>query len=232
MNQEIKESALEETIYNRIYEAIADRMLLPGTRLKEKRLGEIFGASRARVRSALSTLHKDGLVTLEPNRGAFVAKPSIEEARDIFFARRVVEAKLVERLSKTATPEALAQLENHLGLERNAHTAKDLTAIIRLSGGFHQLIGELAGSPYLAETLRDLVSRTSLIIAIYERRSPADCGPDEHRAIVGHIRNGDAAAAVAAVESHLSHLEERLDLRTWDDGEADLAKILGAPRKR
>lgn len=225
--EQLAGGAAQATIYDRIWAAIADRRLQPGTRLKEEKLGEIFGASRARVRSALSTLEKDGLVTLLPHRGAFVAEPSIKEARDIFFARRVVEASLVERLCGTLTPDALSRLKAHVEKEHEARRKGDVTSVIRLSGGFHLLIGELAGSPYLAEILRDLVSRTSLIIVMYEQRNHADCGPDEHEAITALIARGDAAGAVAASTDHLSHIEERLDLQERVKQDVDLKDILG-----
>ena len=217
----------DATIYDRIWAAIADRRLQPGTRLKEEQLGEIFGASRARVRAALSALENDGLVTSLPRRGAFVAKPSIDEARDVFFARRAIETSLVKRLCEILTPEALARLTEHVGQEHEARRRGDITSVIRLSGGFHLLVGELAGSLYLAEVLRDLVSRTSLIIAMYESRNRADCGPDEHEGIVARIARGDSAGAAAAICGHLSHIEERLDLQDRRERTTDLKDIFG-----
>ena len=101
-------------IYNRIWLSIAERKLKPGTRLKEEQLAEIFSVSRARVRQALAALEHDGLVTLVPNRGAFVSQPSIEEARNIFFARRTIETQLVARLCEVVTPEAIARLAAHV----------------------------------------------------------------------------------------------------------------------
>ena len=96
--KDLPDSSPTKVICERIRIAISERRLLPGTRLKEAQLSEIFGVSRARVRQALAALERDGLVNLMPNRGALVAKPSVEDARDVFFARRVIEASLIERL--------------------------------------------------------------------------------------------------------------------------------------
>lgn len=213
-------------IYNRLWLSIAERKLRPGTRLKEEELAEIFSVSRARIRNALAALGRDGLVTLVPNRGAFVAQPSIEEARDIFFARRTVEGPLVARLSDIATSDILIRLDAHVAEERQARDRGDTKATIRLSGGFHLLIGELAGSPYLYEVLRDLVSRTSLIIAMYKSRSQADCGPDEHAEIVDAIRNGQRDRARSLMDHHIDHLEHQLDLEGEDDVAPDLKALL------
>lgn len=218
--------APQAEIYNRLWLSIAERKLRPGTRLKEEQLAEIFSTSRARVRSALADLGRDGLVTLIPNRGAFVAQPSIEEARDIFFARRTIEVPLVARLCDIATDEVIARLTAHVTEERSARQRSDTKATIRLSGGFHLLVGELANSAYLYEVLRDLVSRTSLIIAMYQSRSQADCGPDEHAEIVEAIRTRNAERARHLMDHHIDHLERQLDLDSSEEPAVDLKDIL------
>jgi DNA-binding GntR family transcriptional regulator len=213
-------------IYNRIWLSIAERKLKPGTRLKEEQLAEIFSVSRARVRQALAALEHDGLVTLVPNRGAFVSQPSIEEARDIFFARRTIETQLVARLCDVATPEAMIRLNAHVSQEREARAAGDTKATVRLSGAFHLLIGELAGSPYLWDVLRDLLSRTSLIIVMYQTRSQTDCGPDEHAEIVEAIAHRDKDRARDLMNHHIDHLEGQLDLEQDVQEASDLRDLL------
>lgn len=213
-------------IRDRIWLAIAERKLRPGTRLKEEELAEIFSASRARVRQALSLLERDRLVTLVPNRGGFVAEPTVEEARDVFFARRIIEGGLVARLCAHARPEDIRRLRDHVADERKAHVAGDLSAIVRLSGGFHILIAELAGSEYLFDVLRDLVSRTSLIATMYQPRLTHDCGPDEHDAVVDLIEAGDAAGALEKMNHHLSHVESQLDLNEAPELPRDLRDVL------
>lgn len=213
-------------VYSRIWSAILDRKMRPGTRLKEEQLAEIFSVSRARVRQALTALEHDGLVTIVPNRGAFVSQPSIEEARDIFFARRAIETQLAARLCTAAKPEIITQLDQHVARERAANAEGDTRSSIRLSGGFHLLIGELAGSPYLFEVLRDLVSRTSLIIAMYQVRTTPDCGPDEHSEIVAAITQGDAGKAMDLMVHHLEHLEGSLDLDQSLQQSDDLRDLL------
>ena len=216
----------QEIIYARIWSAIAERKLRPGTQLKEEQLAELFSVSRARVRQALAALERDGLVTIFRNRGAFVSEPSIEEARDVFFARRMIEARLVERLSAAPSGDAIDRLRKHLELEKAAHLAQDRKAIIHLSGEFHLLIAELAGSRYLWQVLRDLISRTSLITAVYQSHDTTSCGPDEHGLIVEAIANGDAAHANRLMDHHLEHIEAALDLREEKTRSTDLRDIL------
>ncbi|GGE14579.1 transcriptional regulator, GntR family [Gemmobacter megaterium] len=213
-------------ICEKLWQAIFERKLRPGMRLKEEELAEIFSTSRARVRQALSLLERDRLVTLIPNRGGFVSEPTIDEARDVFFARRIVEGGLMERLCSRVTDADIARLRAHVALERDAHQRDDLPAMVRLSGAFHILIAELAGSEYLHGVLRDLVSRTSLISTMYQPRQMHDCGPDEHEEIVGHIARGDVAAALAAMAHHLEHVEAQLDLNEAPDLPRDLREAL------
>ena len=81
----------DDIVYAHIFEAILEQRLAPGTKLSEEALGEIFGVSRTIIRRALSRLAHEGVVLLRPNRGAVVASPSVEEARQVFLARRLVE---------------------------------------------------------------------------------------------------------------------------------------------
>ena len=74
-------------IYKALWHAIIEQALQPGTKLPEDAIGEKFGASRTIVRAALARLAAEGLVELRRNRGAAVATPSWNEARDIFDVR-------------------------------------------------------------------------------------------------------------------------------------------------
>lgn len=222
-----KRHATDQEIYEKIWNAIAERQIGPGTRLKEEQLSDIFSVSRARIRQALQSLARDGLITLVPNRGAFVSKPSIEEARDVFFARRTIEERLVERLCTMIDAASIERLRDHVEEERKAHQGGDVATAIRLSGAFHLLIAELARSQILASLLRDLVSRTSLIMAMYQQKDVLNCGPDEHAAIVDSITKRDAKKALAVMHHHLAHIENQLDLESERVAARDLEDILG-----
>src|SRR3990167_3902082 len=82
----------DEEIYQRLIEAIVDQRLLPGTKLVDDKLGQAFGVSRTRIRQVLIRLAQEQEVTLQPNKGASVAEPTVAEAREAFEARAVVES--------------------------------------------------------------------------------------------------------------------------------------------
>ena len=99
-----------QRIVESITTAIVERRLMPGTKLAEQKIADIFKVSRTLVRQALNQLSRDRLVTLEPARGAFVAMPSVEEARQVFEVRAMIEAAMVRQLCARITDAQIAQL--------------------------------------------------------------------------------------------------------------------------
>lgn len=215
-----------QQIVEKVWLSIAERRLRPGVQLKEEQMAAIFNVSRARIRQALTVLERDGLVTIIPNRGAFVSKPSVEEARDVFFVRRTVERCVVERLSRSVSKPDLKRLRDHVAKERIANAQDITTDIIKLSGGFHLLLAETVGSDFLFTTMRDLISRSSLITAVYRNTNRFNCGPDEHAEIVEAITNNDAEKATRLMAHHLEHVESELDLSEIRDLSHDLRAAL------
>lgn len=213
-------------IVEKVWLSIAERRLRPGVQLKEGQMAAIFDVSRARIRQALAALEREGLVTIVPNRGAFVCQPSVDEAQDVFFVRRSVERCIVERIGKSISTAEVARLRCHVAHERVANANDVTTDIIKLSGGFHLLMAELSGSDFLFGTMRDLISRTSLITAVYRNTARFNCGPDEHAEIVEAIAAGDVEKASRLMERHLDHVESELDLREVRDMSHDLRAAL------
>ncbi|TRW97866.1 GntR family transcriptional regulator [Paracoccus sp. M683] len=201
-----------EEIAERVWLSIADRRLLPGTRLKETELAEVFGVSRARIRQVLALLERDGLIVIESNKGAVVAKPSVQDAKDIFHIRSAVEQRVLARLVDQLDAAKLVEMFEHVAKERIANNSGNQRDIIKLSGGFHVMLAELAEADFLCRLMRDLVSRTSLITAAFRDSNRHNCGPDEHEEILLHLKNRDLAAAQKAMAAHLAHVESELKL--------------------
>ncbi|MGQ0546804.1 MAG: GntR family transcriptional regulator [Betaproteobacteria bacterium] len=217
----------EDAIYEKILAAIFDHRLTPGTKLGEDRLASIFGVSRARIRRVLPRLAHEGVVSLEPNRGAFVAKPTVAEARDVFQARRLIEPGIVEQLMRQPGLAAtLPRLRRHVAAEAKARAAGDTRSIVRLSGEFHMLLAEAAGNAVLAKTMRELTSLTCLVIALYDRPSVPSCLGEEHGEIVDAIGSDDAGRARELMIHHLNHVERNLDLTVIDARPVELEAVL------
>lgn len=213
-----------DEIYEKIYAAVLEHRLPPGTKLVEERLAEIFGVSRARIREVLARLAHELIVELYPQRGAFVAKPSIEQALDVFEARRLIEPAVIRRLVETLTPEKLSRLRQHQELELDARRRDDKRAVIRLSGEFHSLAAELAGNSALARSMRELSTLTCLMIFLYDAPTSTSCRADEHSQIIDAIARRDAARAEKLMLEHLEHIESSMKLDATAE-EVDLEAI-------
>lgn len=217
-----------ERIVEAIVAAIGEHRLAPGTKLGEEHLGEIFGVSRTIVRAALVRLANTRVVTIEPNRGAFVAQPSVREAREVFDARRVIETALIRRLAGVCDAAALAGLRRHLEQEDVARTAGDRRSAVKLSGDFHLKLAELAGNETLLELLRELVLRSSLVVMLYEYDGRTTCAPDEHTRLVAAIATGDVEGAARLMAEHLDHVEAGLSLDDKGGAAVDLREVFSA----
>ncbi|MCD2514180.1 GntR family transcriptional regulator [Comamonas endophytica] len=217
-------------IYQKIYNAVVEHRLLPGTKLSEERVAELFQVSRTQVRSVLQRLAMEQLVTLYPNRGAFVSQPTAQEAKDVLWIRRTLEPAAVERviarIQSGAAPGAIKRLKAILQSEQKARAAGDRRQAVRLSGEFHVMLAELSGSPWLTRLIKELTPLTCLAILTFEAPTRAACLHDEHAQLVDAIQQGDAEAAKAIMAQHLAHIEEALNLEDLPRAELDLAEIL------
>ena len=201
-----------QRIVESITTAIVERRLMPGTKLGEQKLADIFKVSRTIVRQALNRLSRDKLVTLEPARGAHVAEPSVEEARQVFEVRHMLESALVRRLAARITPGQVAQLRAHLMDEQAAIRRVDVPGRTRLLADFHALLAGMLGNHTLAELLSDLLSRCSLIALMYQSAHSAEHSFEEHVALVDALERRDARAAQRLIEAHLLNVESNLQL--------------------
>jgi DNA-binding GntR family transcriptional regulator len=161
------------------------------------------------------------------NRGAMVSKPSVREAREVFAARRIIEANIVETFIKTATRKDIKRLQDHLACEEEAWRDNNRRAILKLSGEFHLLLAEAADNSILLEMLRDLISRSSLIIAVYQSPGASPCPPDAHRELTATLERRERAA-IKLMTQHLDHVFAELMLEDRNETRVDLRSVFGA----
>jgi DNA-binding GntR family transcriptional regulator len=201
-----------QRIAESITTAIVERRLMPGTKLAEQKIADVFKVSRTLVRQALMQLSRDKLITLEPARGARVAEPSVDEARQVFEARNMLEAAMIRRAASELTAVQITELRAHLQAEAEAVKRTDVPGRTRLLADFHVVIARMLGNEVLADMLGDLVSRCSLIALMYQSAHSAEHSFDEHVAIVDALARRDVRAAVRLMEAHLHNVERNLQL--------------------
>jgi len=214
--------------------AIIERRLPPGTWLREEALGKVYSVSRTKVRAALVMLTKDKLIENIPDKGCFVCQPSVQEAREVFGVRRILEAEVVRLLIERANSQDYERLAQHVQREREVlhqalHTSSasamppavpDSRSIVqtvhstreKLLGDFHVVLAETVGNGTLAELVREMVARSSLIAMLYHTTNDPQCSTQEHEEFLQLCRSGDVAAAVQCMDAHLLRIEANLQL--------------------
>ncbi len=212
-----------QRIVDSITAAIVERRLMPGTKLSEQKIADIFKVSRTLVRQALNQLSRDRLVMLEPARGAFVATPSVEEAHQVFEVRQILEVALTRRLCAAISNAQIAELRRHLHAEQEAVSSADVSSRTRLLADFHLVLAQMLGNNVLTQLLTDLLTRSSLISLMYQSSQSAEHSLEEHVAIVDAFEQRDIERAVRLTVEHLEHVEQNLRL---NPRETDLAQVL------
>ena len=205
-------STATRSIVDALTKAIVEHRLHPGTKLAEQKLADHFGVSRTLIRQALFQLVQKRLIRMEPARGAFVATPSSDEARQVFAVRRMIEAEMTRSFVRHVTPAQIKALKEHIAEEKAAVSRGDVPGRTDLLGDFHVRIAELMGNQVLAQILNELISRCALITLMYQSSNAAEHSADEHAEILKAIAAKDEDLAVKLMDEHLRNVEEGLAL--------------------
>lgn len=215
-----------EIAHEALKRAILERALQPGTKLPEDEIGAHFSMSRTLVRAVLARLQGEGLVDAQPKRTATVALPTLSEARDVFEVRRALEAEVVRLVIKRWKPAFGAELEGLVREEDAARERGEEHVWGRLAGEFHIRLAKLSGNALIAKYMAELVTRCSLILAVFGRPHLHDGGADEHAQIIAALRSGDTEAAVAIMDHHMGQVESRAITGNEDDNRPALGDVL------
>jgi DNA-binding GntR family transcriptional regulator len=218
------DSSTTHAIVEALTQAIVEHRLRPGTKLAEQKLADHFGVSRTLVRQALFQLSQNSLVRLEPARGAFVAAPSVAEARQVFAVRRMLEAEMARAFVREATPARIKALKAHVAREKTALAGTDVSSRNELLGDFHVRMAELMGNDVLAQLLNELVCRCAVITLMYQSDSAAAHSHEEHGEIVRALASGDPDKAAQLMSEHLTNVEQSL----WFDRKVPTSDLAAA----
>ncbi len=205
-------STATRSIVDALTKAIVEHRLHPGTKLAEQKLADHFGVSRTLIRQALFQLVQKRLIRMEPARGAFVATPSSDEARQVFAVRRMIEVEMTRSFVRNVTLTQIKALKDHVAEEKAAVSRGDVAGRTDLLGDFHVRMAELMGNQVLAQILGELISRCALITLMYQSANAAEHSAEEHSDILKAIIAKDEALAVKLMDDHLRNVEEGLAL--------------------
>lgn len=204
-------STTARIVAGKLRDEIQDGTLEPGTRLRQNEVAERFGVSTTPVREAFAQLQVEGLVRIDPHRGAVVFHPTAEDLLESYEIREVLETLAITHTVEGFTDKAAKELNEFI--ERMRRT-KNSRRWLQMNDEFHLKLYECAGRPRLSaliETLRD-ASNPYIYMFVANQRPTGDAD-EEHQAILDACIRGDAEAARQALRDHLRHTSQELARR-------------------
>lgn len=203
-----KAKAEAEVVYEIIKRAIVEQALAPDTKLPEELISQQFNASRHAVRTALQMLAADELVQIRQNRGATVARPTVEHGKDVLRVRMELEDIVVRAVAGKLSSKQIDELRQSIQLEYQ-YLDKDPASYKGQTCKFHRMLAGMANSKILLKYLDPLLSQSSLVFYTYGRPGWTKCNSDEHAELVEILEAGDVEQARSIMHQHLQSIYER-----------------------
>ena len=200
---------LREIVYEELKRQILVGEIAPGTRMMEVELAEDMGVSRTPVREAIRKLEKEGLVTIEPRRGAYASDISIKDMVDVLEVRQMLEGMAASMAAQKVTEEEKLDFVEANSAYKNAVKKGNIEEIIRYDELFHQLIVSYSGNKTLNQLLSQVQELALRFIYIYyDDFSRYENMPVEHEEIEEAIISGDTQKAKVVAEEHVERLKK------------------------
>lgn len=209
--------SLGSRVFHTIRENILSGKYAANEELKEKTIGEELGVSRTPVREALRQLELEGLVSIIPNKGAYVVGITQKDVRDIYEIRGLLEGLCARWAAENITKEQLDELEENVFLA-DFHAQKgNSEQLVELDNKFHEILYQASGSKELYRVLSDFhhyVQGVRKITLMGEIRAVQS--NKEHRMIVEALKEHNAALAEQLADRHILYAAENMDRIGWD----------------
>lgn len=200
---------LREVVYEQLKIQIMEGKIAPGTRMMEVNLAEEMGVSRTPVREAIRKLEKDGLVVIEPRRGAYASDISVKDIIDTLVVRENLEALAAGITATSITEEQIAELEQIAKDYEIAINSGDVEGMIDGDENFHKMIvifSENKTLIQLSETVQELALRFRYLY--YDDFSRYQAMPEEHQKIIDALKSGDPQNATRVAGNHVNSLKQ------------------------
>ncbi|MEO6509402.1 MAG: GntR family transcriptional regulator [Nocardioides sp.] len=213
---------LGEMVYESIKSAILTGALAPGERLRQESLAASLQVSRIPVRSALLQLDAEGLVSFRSGRGAVVRSLTVEQVREIYELREVLEVRALRKSMATMTPERLARVAD---LAVHADENRQGSDFVESRTAFYRALYDAEHQPGLMkilEELRGTVGRYLLGVRVSDRDG------DQHQRLAQLVAKGDSDQAAEWLAHHLRSVGSSLE-QMLEDSTSDVVTTSGAP---
>jgi len=216
-------ASLSQRVTDELRRSILTNRRRPGDRLVEDRLSEEMGVSRIPIREALRALAAEGLVEVQPRRGASVADVSPEVARDLAEVRATLEGLNARLAARHHQPGIIAELRQVLEEGNRAARSRNVEDLVRLNGEFHDKLAEAGRNTILWDIMRTLRERTSLVFAVNTARR-AEQDWDEHSKILAAVIDGDEELASMLATRHVHRAAEAAFAAEENRGQTPISK--------
>lgn len=196
-----KPAPLRQQVYEALEELIIYGSLSAGEHLVESHLAQRLGVSRIPVREALQLLHRDGWVDLRPRQGAFVHRPTLQEADEVFTVRTLLEVESTRLAALNITNESIRDLRRIIEAGNKELRKADDRELVRLNSTFHRRIAEIGGNRVLTEMIGRLDKRIRWHFSPVVK-SRGEASWKEHEVMVDALEAKDPEWAAESMRAH------------------------------
>lgn len=210
--------SLGSRVFHKIREGILSGKYAANEELKEKNIGDELGVSRTPVREALRQLELEGLVSIIPNKGAYVVGLSKKDIRDIYEMRSLLEGLCAKWAAVNVTEEQLNELEENIFLSEFHAGKQNWEQMVELDNRFHEILYFASGSKELKHILTDYhqyVQRVRKVTLAEAKRVQEST--EEHKVIVEALKKHDPEKAEEAATIHIRNTVSNMDKIGWDN---------------
>jgi DNA-binding GntR family transcriptional regulator len=203
---------LTDRTYEVLKSAILANELEPGTALSVPELARQLNVSRSPVREAVQRLIYDGLATYAPHRGAEVSRVDVDDLRELYVVRELLEGLAARLATERLDADQLATLNAIIAEhDRALRDGADNARHIELDMRFHRLIRDAAGNKHLTAVLEPIAGRAHFALhSLWRSPEGPRLALDEHKRVVDAMIAGDPELAEAAAREHIARLRIRL----------------------
>ncbi|MGL4604180.1 MAG: GntR family transcriptional regulator [Iodobacter sp.] len=194
-------------IYLTLRQLILDMNMLPGERINEREIAETHGVSRTPAHEAVQLLTEEGLIEVIPRVGTFVARIPLDQQEEATLVRRALESMVIEHVAGKISPADVARLREILVAQYASIVNDDLLEFHRQDEAFHEALSDIAGF----QSVWKMITQIKIQVDRYRRLTlpipgRMEANLTEHRAVVDALSEGNATAALAALQTHLDNV--------------------------
>lgn len=206
----------EDCIYKLLKNKIIKKELFPNCQIVETQLVKETGISRTPIRTALKRLNYEGMVTIIPNHGAFVSNPTLNEVKEVYECKKLLESASIRLACNNITDEQVYLLDELLKQEIETHARRDLYQFIKVNTKFHLLIAKASKNICYEKFIAELIAKSNIYLIFYDdfifTSANNSCALQDHIRIVKSLKARDINDCVKAIEKHNQVTLDQLSL--------------------